>query len=193
VTDRPPGFDELVGDVDNGDRARLRRAHRLLVAADAPPELTPRMSPPEVGAVRRLSPPRRLGRPLALAAAVAVTAFALGVATGDRLAEPGTWDVIELTGTTSDPDASATLEVFDLDAAGNWPMELRVRGLAEPAGDRRYELWLTRGGELARLCGTFLVDPERTTTVPMNAPWHFDEFDGWVVVVEGSDEPVLTT
>ena len=35
--------------------------------------------------------------------------------------------------------------------------------------------------------------PDGTTVVPMNAPWRFDEFDGWVVVEEGSTAPILTT
>jgi hypothetical protein len=29
--------------------------------------------------------------------------------------------------------------------------------------------------------------------VPMNAPWRIDEFDGWIVVEQGTTEPVLTT
>jgi hypothetical protein len=29
--------------------------------------------------------------------------------------------------------------------------------------------------------------------VPMNAPYNFTDFDGWVVVEEGSTTPVLTT
>jgi hypothetical protein len=29
--------------------------------------------------------------------------------------------------------------------------------------------------------------------VPMNAPYRFDEYDGWVVVEQGSDTPLLTT
>ena len=37
------------------------------------------------------------------------------------------------------------------------------------------------------------METEGTTVVPMNAPWRFDEFDGWVVVEEGSEAPVLTT
>jgi hypothetical protein len=29
--------------------------------------------------------------------------------------------------------------------------------------------------------------------VPMNAPYNFTDFDGWVVVEEGSTAPLLTT
>ena len=62
--------------------------------------------------------------------------------------------------------ATAELELFEKDEAGNWPMELRVCGL--PAG--RYELWLTRDGKLAEPCGAFAVAAGETT-VPLNAPY----------------------
>ena len=67
-------------------------------------------------------------------------------------------------------------------------MEIRVSGLAPGS----YELWLTRGGELAAPCGAFLVAGGETT-VPLNAPFKLKEFDGWVVVPTGSDDRVLTT
>jgi hypothetical protein len=190
MTPRPPDLDALVSELEPGERERLERVHALLAAADAPPELPARLSSPPAIAARPAVAARRAGRALAFAAALAVTAFAFGVLAGDRLAGPGTFDIVVLTGTGSSAGASATLEVFDLDAAGNWPMELRVRGL-EP-DDVRYELWLTRGGQLAELCGSFLAEPDGTTVVPMNAPWRLDAFDGWVVVEEGSRTPVLT-
>jgi hypothetical protein len=194
MTRRPPDFDALVDELDPGERARLERVHALLAAADPPPELPARLSSPPLVASASPTPvvARRAGRVLAFAAALAVTAFAFGVLAGDRLAGPGTFELIVLTGTGSSADASATLEVFDLDDAGNWPMELRVRGLAPAADDVRYELWLTRGGELTKLCGTFLAERDGTTIVPMNAPWRLDAFDGWVVVEEGSRTPILT-
>ena len=41
---RAPDFDELVGkDVPDEERARLLRAHRLLVEAGPPPELSPEL------------------------------------------------------------------------------------------------------------------------------------------------------
>lgn len=193
MTRRPPDFDGLVDELEPGERERLERVHALLAAADAPPELPARLvSPPVIDPRATPVATRRAGRVLALAAALAVTAFAFGVLAGDRLASPGTFEVIVLTGTGSSADASATLEVFDLDAAGNWPMELRVRGLEPPADNVRYELWLTQGGELTKLCGSFLAEPDGTTVVPMNAPWRLDEFDGWVVVAEGTREAVLS-
>ena len=83
--------------------------------------------------------------------------------------------------------------MYPADDAGNWPMEIAVDELGPPAGGGLYEVWLTRGGELAALCGSFLAEPDGSTVVPMNAPWRLDEFDGWVVVEHGSTTPVLTT
>jgi len=189
---RPPDFDELVGDVEPGERARLEHVHGLLVTSDAPPELSARLSSPPAPAPSRVAVVRRSGRALALAAALAATTFAVGVLVGDRLTDPDTFEVVVLTGTGSATDASGTLEVFDLDEAGNWPMELSVRGLVPSSDDARYELWLTRGSELVALCGSFLAEPDGTTVVPMNAPWRLDDFDGWVVVEEASRASVLS-
>ena len=99
-----------------------------------------------------------------------------------------------MTGTPSrGTSASASLVVFDIDEAGNWPMELTVEGLPPAASGRAYELWLTRDGELEALCGGFLTDESGSASVPMNAPYGFDESDGWVIVEQGSDTPLLTT
>jgi hypothetical protein len=87
-----------------------------------------------------------------------------------------------------DGGASGSLAIYEMDHAGNWPMRLRVAGLAEG----RYALWLTRGGKLAEPCGTFAVSAGRAN-VPLNAPYKLRTFDGWVVVPAGGREPVLTT
>jgi hypothetical protein len=181
-----PDFDALIGDdVAPEERARLERVHDLLVAVGPPPE--PLDAPIE------LRPRRRRGVVLALAAALAVAAFALGAAlvdgSGGRSVD---FDEV-MAGTAAAPEASATLVVFELDDAGNWPMELEVEGLPPADSGRPYELWLTRGGELAALCGSFLTNKSGWASVPMNAPYAFDEFDGWVVVEEGSTAPVLST
>jgi hypothetical protein len=179
-----PDFDDLVGsDLEPAERARLERVHELLVAAGPPPE--------PVEAVE-LRPARRRGPLLALAAALAVTAFALGAALVDGGGR--NVDFTEtMTGTPAAAEATASLAVFDLDAAGNWPMELTVAGLPPAKSGHPYELWLTRGGELAALCGGFFTDADGWASVPMNAPYRFDEFDGWVIVEEGSEKPLLTT
>ena len=83
--------------------------------------------------------------------------------------------------------------MFDIDDAGNWPMELSVDGLPPAPGGRTFELWLTRDGKLAALCGSFVTASDGSAVVPMNAPYDFDEYDGWVVVEKGSDTPLLAT
>jgi hypothetical protein len=192
VSERPPEFDDLVGpEVSDGDRARLRRVHDLLVAAGPPPELST-LSAPAVGEelpVLARRPPRRRRLLLALAALGAVAAFTVGlaIAEGDT---PSAERVVAMRGPSG---ASASLEIFELDSAGNWPMLIEVEGLAPARDDELFQLWLTKDGKRAALCGSFLTDPAGKAVVPMNAPWRLDDFDGWVVVRAGSDEPVLTT
>ncbi len=189
MTTRPPDFDDLIGnDVEASERARLERVHHALVEAGPPPELSPRLSSPPADNVLPLRRRRRTGLVL-LAAALAVGAFAIGFVVADS-GGPSTDRVIALWGAGG---ATASLVVFEIDDAGNWPMKLEVEGLGPVTDGSRYQLWLTRGGELAALCGSFLVEADGTTVVPMNAPWRFDEFDGWVVVEQGSKTPVLTT
>jgi hypothetical protein len=96
-------------------------------------------------------------------------------------------------GTPAAANASASLTVFALDEAGNWPMEFKVEGLKAAPSGRPFELWLTKAGELAALCGSFRTGPEGSAAVPMNAPYMFSDFDGWVVVEEGSQAPLLKT
>ncbi len=118
-----PDFDELVGtDLSPGERERLERVHELLVAAGPPP--------PEVVPVAQveLQPHRRRGALLALAAALGVVAFALGAALVDGSSGRNVDFTETMTGTPSAANATASLAVFDIDAAGNWPMELTVAG-----------------------------------------------------------------
>jgi len=181
-----PDFDELVGtDLDQHERARLARVHELLVAAGPPPEASVSAAAP-----RRRT---RRGALLALAAALSVTAFALGAALVDGSAGRAVDYEESMEGTDAAPRAAATLIVFELDEAGNWPMELRVTGLAPRTSGRPFELWLTRDDELAALCGAFATSPAGSAAVPMNAPYRFDDFDDWVVVERGTTRPLLTT
>jgi hypothetical protein len=182
-----PNFDELVGtDLEPGERERLERVHDLLVAAGPPPDL---LAPKVV----RIAPRRRRGVLLALAAAIAVTAFALGAAVVDGSAGRSVDFEQVMKGTPAASDASGSLAVYELDDAGNWPMELRVDGLPPAADGRPYELWLSRGGKLEALCGSFVTSKSGSAAVPMNAPYRLDQFDAWVVVEEGSRTPLLTT
>jgi hypothetical protein len=182
-----PDFDELVGtDLEPGERERLERVHGLLIAAGPPPDL---VEPKVV----ELAPQRRRGVLLALAAAIAVTAFALGAAAFNGPSGRSVAFEEVLQGTPAASHASGSLLVYDLDDAGNWPMELRIEGLQPMGSGRPFELWLTRGGRLEALCGSFVTSDSGSAAVPMNAPYHFDDFDGWVVVGEGSETPLLTT
>ena len=186
---RGPDFDELVGrDIETSERARLQRVHEALIEAGPPADLSPQLSAPPTSNVVPLRR-RRRAWPVLFAAALGAVAFVVGFLVADR-GGPSTDRVIALTGPGG---AAASLVVFEIDDAGNWPMELEVEGLDPPTGGERYQLWLTKSGELAALCGSFLAEPDGTTVVPMNAPWRFSEFDGWVVVEEGSTERVLTT
>jgi hypothetical protein len=181
-----PDFDDLVGrDIEAAERARLERVHDLLVAAGPPPDLV-------VEQPAQLRPRRRRGLLLALAAALAVASFALGAAVVNEWGGDRNVDFTQsMTGTASATNATGSLVVFDVDAAGNWPMELTVDGLAP---DRRtFELWLTRDGKLAALCGSFFTASDGSAVVPMNAPYDFGDYDSWVVVAKGSDAPLLST
>jgi hypothetical protein len=189
MTTRPPEFDDLIGaEVAGEERERLRRVHDLLVTAGPPPELD-RLSVPDTNVVPLRRGRRRRGV-LALAAALATAAaFTIGlvVASGD---DPAVDQVIAMSGPSG---ATASLEVFEIDEAGNWPMLLDVRGLEPAADGDRFQLWLTKDGKPAALCGSFLTDADGRAIVSMNAPWRFDDFDGWAVVEAGSETALLTT
>jgi anti-sigma-K factor RskA len=188
---RTPDFDELVGDVDPAERARLERVHELLVTAGPPPELPPELAdaPPEPRATVVAFPRRYRAAALGLAAAVAVIVFGVGYAIG-RSTTPTEAFTVAMTGADG---ASAQLVVFDKDEAGNWPMKLTVHGLPALRGHRRYELWLTRRGKPVESCGTFAVVAAGETKVPLNAPYVLKDYDGWVVTADGSTTPVLRT
>jgi hypothetical protein len=181
-----PDFDEIVGtDLDAGERRRLKGVHELLIAAGPPPE--------PASNVVELPARRTHGRLVALVAAVAVAAFALGAALVDGSSGRNVDFVATMQGTAAASGASASLVVYDVDAAGNWPMEISVTGLPAARSGRPFELWLTRDGRLDALCGGFLTDEGGTASVPMNAPYPFDEQVGWVIVEEGTTKPLLTT
>ena len=187
-------FDELVGDVsDPAERERLRRVHELLLSVDPPPELSPALATipmPQPEPLLR----RRRGRALALlAAALAAAAFGAGWLAGDRSDDPEPIRVIAMDGVGESLGASASIELLPEDSAGNWPMNVLVRGL-EPSRSRTdfYELWLTKGGKAVASCGRFVVG-EGLTTVVLSVPYGLRRYDGWVVTRAGSDEVLLTT
>jgi hypothetical protein len=196
-----PPFDDLVGgDVAGEERERLRRVHDLLVAAGPPPELpeslaTPPGIPrdPTITVLPPNVPRRRLAATLVLAAALALGAFGAGFLVGDRGLEEEAFAVdfvVPMHGTPAAPEARASLAVGELDDDGNWPMRMTVRNLPELPEGGRYELFLTRKGKLADSCGKFLIEGEKAV-VPLNAPYPLRDYDGWVVVPEGTQRVVL--
>jgi hypothetical protein len=189
VTPNPPNFDELVGAEPTGsERERLRRAHRLLLQAGAPPELTPALErAPQVGivsVVRRQQVRRRAMLLLAAALAIAAVFFA-GYGVGGRgrsSSATGWYRALRLQGTAKAPNAQATLEVLQ-PKDGNWPMRLTVAGL--PQARTSYGVYLVRGGRFLP-CGTFVAaGGNRPLTVTLNAPYHLRSGDRWVVTRTG--------
>ena len=159
---RAPDFDDLVGrELPDEERARLLRAHQLLIEAGPPPELSPELDSAswlEESQTPLLRPKRR--RPLLLAAALAtaiVIGFVLGQSTSPSSSTSSTVRVVNLAGTKFDRDARASLELGKADASGNWPMLLHARGLQQLPEGGYYDLYLTKGGKPVVLCGTFNV------------------------------------
>lgn len=186
-------FDELIGDIEDPvERERLRRIHELLLSVEAPPELPAVRAAPVPAPVALL--PRRRRYALALiAAALAATLFGSGYLVGGRSDDVQAVRVIPMAGVNDGLGASASIELLADDASGNWPLNVRVRGL-EPSRDRQdfYELWLTKDGKLADSCGRFTVH-RGLTTVTLSVPYGLRLYDGWVVTRHGSPQPLLTT
>ncbi|HET7745546.1 MAG TPA: anti-sigma factor [Gaiellaceae bacterium] len=197
MTERRPDFDALVpDDLGSSERERLRRVHDALVAAGPPEELPSRLAhAPDVQP--RVVPLRPRWRPrlalIAAAAAISIAVFAAGFSAGDHHATPSAVKTVTMAGSPLAQDAHASLALFKVDSAGNWPMKLTVSGLEPAKSGRPFELWLTRHGKPLALCGSFVPTRGGTASVPMNAPYKLTEYDGWVVVEEGSMQPVLTT
>jgi hypothetical protein len=194
---RAPDFDDLVGrELPDEERARLLRAHQLLIEAGPPPELSPELDSTswlEESQMPLLRPKRR--RPLLIAAALAtaiVIGFVLGQSTSPSSSTSSTVRVVKLAGTKFDRDARASLELGKADASGNWPMLLHARGLQQLPEGGYYDLYLTKGGKPVVLCGTFNVKG-REIIVRFSAAYdlnHFDK-DGWVITrqLPGNHEP----
>jgi Anti-sigma-K factor rskA len=208
---RPPNFDELVGnEVTGEERERLRRTHDLLVEAGPPPELSPELEqvpwPDEalqpLGLFRT---PRRQQRPwvqIALAAAaVLVVGFLLGQALNNsRSSKFTTTHLVRMHGTNQAPNAFAAVALGREGNDGNWPMLVTVTNLP-PARSGYYDLWLSLHGKPVALCGTFNTHVNGDTSVRMSAAYDLRnlKFDGWIVtrqtggVPEKQTPTVLTT
>jgi hypothetical protein len=198
MTRKPPDLRELVGDdVPGEELERLGRVHELLVRAGPPPELPGELAePPETDStVARL--PRRHWRPLAaLAAAFLLAAFGAGwLASSVRDSGGETFPPIDfrvpMQGTPAAPNAVASIAVAERDEAGNWPLAMTIRGLPDLPPDGTYELWLTKDGKLAALCGPFRTDEDEVAY--LNAPYRLRQYDGWVVTRAGEERFLLRT
>ncbi len=181
---RGPDFDELVRDVDQDERERLRRVHDLLVTAGPPPELTPQLEAgPTLAMTLGLRTRRRAQRRVALLAAaivVLLVAFLAGYITGNNRTASGR--LLRLQGTAAAPLAQASLRIEAADSAGNWPMQLEALGLPKLPPNGYYEVFLVRHGEIYAPCGSFLVkDATEGVSVRLNAPYRFHKGDSWVV------------
>lgn len=173
-------FDELTKDLPEEERERLRRVHDQLLEAGPLPELPRSLRHAPRPAARAFVPGRRVLAGAVAAALLAAGSFAVGYVVADDGGEFGHDFYVEMRGAEAAPGASATLDVGERDEAGNWPMVIEVRGLPALPSGGRYLLYLTRNGRPVAWCGSFRVH-EGKTTAPLNAPYRFDRYDGWVV------------
>ena len=195
---RTPDFDDLVGrDVPAEERDRLRRAHDLLAAADAPPELSPELDSvpwPEDSLTplwRERKPRRRPILAFAIVATAAIVGFLIGQSTNSDTTINAV-RAVKLHGTALDRNALATLKLGKRDENGNWPMVLRVSGLDQLPEGGYYDLYLTKERKPVAKCGVFNVGTG-VTVVRLSASYDLKHFDknGWVVTrqLPGHHEP----
>jgi hypothetical protein len=184
-----PDFDELVGhDLEPNERARLLRAHELLVAAGPPPELPPALAHPFEPREAEVVPffnRRRHATIAVLAAALALALFGGGFLAGHHSRGGFSSErTIPMRATAAAPTgAIASIALGSKDEAGNWPMLVRVSNLSKLAPGGYYVLWLSRHGRPIAPCGAFVVEgPE--TQVQLNAPYKLNRFDGWVLTLQ---------
>jgi hypothetical protein len=196
---RPPiHFAALV--VDGVERERLARVHDALVCAGPLPELPDSLARPTEVGVRRLPagrPARRRRRPLLAAVAAAFAVAAAGAAYSLSVhSEEGPQRAAIMRATAAALAAHASLRIGEPDAAGNWPVTLRVRGLPPLPVGSYYEMYLTNKGRIVGGCGTFETDPG-TTVVRLNVPYRLSEYGGWLIRRERPHglpgPPLLTT
>jgi hypothetical protein len=201
MADRGPEFGELVGDdLTPEERARLERVHELLVAVGPPPELPPALAEPpgetHVAPLIQL-PRRRAGAMLALAAAIALVAFVGGFVAGKQGAggKPAVLHSLTMHGTAVAQNASAKIDVEEVDSSGNWPLRVVIHGLPRLSKGSYYEMFLTKNGKPWAACGIFTVAGD-SSTIHLTMPPTIRGYDGWIVTRESPTRPrqvVLTT
>jgi hypothetical protein len=186
-----PDFRDLVDDEGSPQELdRLRRVHELLVAAGPPPELSPthRHAPkiPEESKVIEFRR-RRPAAVFAIAAAIAVAAFAIGYAVAGRNSAFEASISVPMHGLGTQAAAAADIEVGNHDSGGNYPLQMSVKGLRDLPKGGWYELLLSKHGKPTLACGDFVIDGKETT-FRLSVPYDLAElhkakqYDGWVVV-----------
>ena len=185
---------ERLGDgVPEAELEQLRRVDDALRATPAPPEV------PEALTAAVLSIPgtrssfrgRRALAGLAVAACIAGAAFGIGFWVAGNPAESAIVERITLNATEhAPPEARMVIAVLAIDEAGNWPMAANVSGLPPLPAGAFYEVWLTRGEELAMSCGRFVVGKDGTAAdVWLNAPYKLRGYERWVVTAQLPGKP----
>ena len=205
-----PDFDELAEGTTPEERAQLRRAHDLLLAAGPPPELppylaeAPRLRKERAPALTTL-PRKRFGALITTAVGVAAAAFVVGylVANIGGSSEDHVAVSIQMKPAAAGPaHSAAVIDVLDSGEGGNIPLNLTVSGLPKLGEGGYYELWLTRevGKAQKRIvsCGTFVASgADQRFVVALNAPYRLEEGKpGWIVTrhVRGAKtQPVVLT
>jgi hypothetical protein len=196
-----PDFRELVGDdLPEEERARLKRAHDLLVAAGPPPDLTPALDqPPRADASVSWLPRRRAGAALVLAAALLLTSFAAGVLIGDRgdsSASRG-FDAQRTVLLGKSGSALVVVRLGKADRHGNHQMLVTVEGLERQTGGDYYSLLMLRRGKPVAVCGTFNVASRVATTIRLTTAYDFEGYDGLMLAeyreADHEDHPLLQT
>ena len=185
-------------DLTPEERARLERVHELLVAAGPPPELPPALAePPGESRPSPIGlPRRRAGAMLALAAAIALIAFVGGFVAGKHGVGAGSATRFSLTmhGTAAAQNASAKIDIGEVDSSGNWPLRVVIHGLPRLPKGSYYEMFLTNHGKRLAACGIFTVAGNPSTVHLTMPPTLRREYDGWIVTRESpgsSDHPVV--
>jgi hypothetical protein len=189
---RVPDFDDLVGEeLEDAERARLRRVHELLVAAGPPPELSPELEADMLATYRkrgRDGMPWRRTALLAAAVLALAAAFFGGYVSGNdskpAAAAFAPVRVVALNPTAEAPSARALLGIGRRDQGGNWPMRLTVTGLPNLHGTAYYGVFLTDAkGKVTGYCGSFLVRDGEAIAF-LNAPYELADGAGWIVTVQ---------
>jgi hypothetical protein len=191
-------FDDLVEDLDQDERDRLRRVHDLLLAADPPPELTPKLERPAEPPTADIAffPKRRHAAAAVAAAAIFVAAFG----GGDLIGHAGGGDefeateVVTLNPTARAPEnARASIQIGRKDEAGNWEMLVTVGGLEKIQRRAYYRLWLQRGNRVSLPCGDFVVaGTDDRAEVRFTVSYDVKPGDKWIVAYQAPrkhDEP----